>query len=199
MTMAARWCWPLTMRTFLKVGHQQNTFKSSDPDRPGSYFFFPLFLRPVLVPCHTYTYLYFSRQDGPLSFVIVKIVIPCCLHPSGDLLCKANTWHTPKCFLLSLFRMVKSSFDFLFLLNFIPLPPTWLTTGRSLIRSIFFSVAIANSFVFFEVLWGHFGRDHRCTERETKEEKVLILLVRKPRHPPVCRRLVALQPLRKLN
>lgn len=54
---------------------------------------------PVIV-VHIYT---LAGQDGPRSLVIVKIVIPCCRPSPGDLLCKTNTWHAPKCLLVFVF------------------------------------------------------------------------------------------------
>jgi hypothetical protein len=102
------------------MGHQKkkNTFKSSDPDRPGTNFAFHFFFSAVRArhrfPCQSYTYLYISRQDGPLSLVIVKIVIPCCLHPSGDLLCKTNTHGTRQSDFLFFFRFPNCPVEFLF-------------------------------------------------------------------------------------
>ena len=112
---------PLTKprSNFLKwATRKKNTFKSSDPDRPGTNFAFLFFFSAVRArhrfPCQSYTYLYISKQDGPLSLVIVKIVIPCCLHPSGDLLCKTNTWHTPKCFSFFFLASRIVLFEFIF-------------------------------------------------------------------------------------
>ena len=154
MTRVERWRWRLdgnrwcfatdeAVRQLLKMGHQKkkNTFKSSDPDRPGTNFAFLFFSRPFVHDTgshvkviHIYTFQ--NKTDRSRWWSLRSLYLVAYIR-LGTCYAKQTHMAHAKVLFFSFLDSRIVQFEFLFFLfnwNSIPLPSTCLTAGRSLIR-----------------------------------------------------------------